>query len=227
MDGPIRIFVGTCDGMEKSDLALHWSVHKHSTLPYEITFMHAHKEGTPWQGWSIGRGPLEPYSKGWATDFTCFRWAIPEAAGFEGRGIYVDTDMVFLKDPAELWNTEMTHPCMAVPRADVILFNCADPFWSGECWPDLDKMRRSGWMVPRYKKLVKEHSALGPLSPKWNCMDGRGMSQETCLYHWTDMRRQPWKPFPGRFRYPDHPNADLFWQYYEEAKENMEALQRA
>ena len=40
----------------------------------------------------------------WFTDFTNFRWAIPEVCSFNGKAIYVDVDEIFLRNPRELFD---------------------------------------------------------------------------------------------------------------------------
>lgn len=220
MDDPIRIFVGTDERMEKSDLVLEHTVRKHASQPVEITWMRA--EVPPDDGWKIGRKPRKPYSgQGWATDFTCFRWSVPERAGFEGRAIYLDTDMLLLGDIAELWRTKMTHPMMTPGRPDVILFDCA-AFKSMGFWPSIEQMKRSGSSTGEYRRLLAAHGKIGKVSKDWNCIDGRGFSEHTKLVHYSNMRVQPWKPWPEAFKYPlKHPDLKmdaLFWKEYEEAR---------
>ena len=43
----------------------------------------------------------------WLTGFTNYRFAIPHFAGGSGRAIYNDVDQIYLRDPAELFDTDM------------------------------------------------------------------------------------------------------------------------
>ncbi len=175
--------------------------------------------------WNIERPYGEPYSgKGWATDFTCFRFAVPELCEFQGRAIYVDTDMIFLSDPAELWNTKTRKAweCAGM-RTDVSVINCSD-FLGAEWWPSIMQMRASGSGLRRYIDILKTNGFMGHgISPDWDCMDGRGYRPgSTKLIHYTDMRTQPWFPYPKVFDYTQphiNPLVCKIWnKYHKEAK---------
>jgi len=228
MTDPVRVYVGTDPNMKKAEMALEYSIRKHCSTDVEIVWMDYARGGT-WDGWNIGRERGHPYAKkGWATDFTCFRFAIPEACGFEGRAIYLDVDMILLKDIRELFDLPLERPLMATPAGgyDVILIDCAafkDQLW----WPTIDRMKVNTWRRKDYELLLEQHEFVSKTVPeKWDCRDGRGYDpKETALVHYTDMNTQPWKPYPETFTYPDHPRqdmVDLFWSLYEEAKKQTE-----
>lgn len=119
----------------------------------------------------------------------------------------------------------MAFPVLIPGRFDVILYDCA--FFEGEeWWPSIAQMKPSGWKIQDYIKLLKEHEMIGPLSPVWNCCDGEGYDPaKTGLIHYTNMRTQPWKPYPTEFEYPPHPRPDMvaLWEmYYEEGLKNLD-----
>lgn len=225
---PVKVFVGTDSHMIKADTALEYSIRKHCSVPVEFVWMD-YARGAIWDGWDIGRERGKPYSsQGWATDFSCFRFAIPEANGFKGRAIYLDADMVVLKDINQLFTYPMNHPVLVTPkRFDVILFDCA-AFKDLSWWPSIEEMKKNHLNVQDYQKLLVEHDFVGAELPlDWNCCDGIGYDPEkTCLIHYTNMHTQPWKPYPDVFKYPPHPRPDmvqLWWKIYEEAMhENAE-----
>lgn len=219
-DDVVKVYVGTDPRMKKAEIALEQSIRANTSAEVEIIWMN-YASGGVWGGWNIGREHGQPYSKeGWATDFSCFRFAIPEANQFSGRAIYLDADMILLKDIREFFDFPMRSPVLITPRGfDVILFDCA-AFKDLEWWPSIETMKASGWKIPHYHKLLAEHNMIGALPIKWNCCDGDGyVPGYTGLIHFTDMHTQPWKPYPDVFDYPPHPRPDIvaLWQkYYED-----------
>lgn len=96
-----RVFVGTDQRMGPAERALERSIRAHSGIPAELNWMRAGQG--QFGGWHMRRRAERPYSgSGWPTEFTPFRFAVPELAGFKGRAIYLDADMV-LGDIRELW----------------------------------------------------------------------------------------------------------------------------
>jgi len=229
----IRIFVGTDSRMGKAETVLEHSLKKHSSEPINIHWMRAEdlgfEIGNESGKWNIGRKAGKPYtSPGWATDFTCFRFAVPELCGFEGKAMYLDADMYVRRDIAELWNTPTTRGYSCVgPRTDVAVLRC-DRFTFPE-WPSLGQIKRSAWKIGDYCKLLQKYGQyeLGALPNKWDCLDGKGYHPEkTALVHFTNMRTQPWKPWPESFNYPPHPCkavVDEFWSLYKEATREVQA----
>lgn len=216
----IKVYVGTDPHMRKAEIALEQSIRSNTKSEVDIIWMDYGRGGL-WSGWDIGRDHGKPYAEeGWKTDFSCFRFAIPEANGFKGRAIYLDVDMILVRDIKDFFNYPMGLPVLIPPRGfDVMLFDCEN-FDGEDWWPSIDKMKKSGWLIEDYAKLLSDHKMLGTLSPVWNCCDGEGYDPATTgLIHFTDMRTQPWKPYPDVFKYPPHPRPDMvaIWQkYYDE-----------
>lgn len=226
MSDSVKVFVGTDPNMGKAELALEHSIRKTCSTDVEIVWMD-YARGGIWEGWNIGREKGKPYSnEGWATDFTCFRFAIPEANNFEGRAIYLDVDMILVRDIREFFDEPMDRPVMITSKGyDVMLFDTA-AFKDQDWWPSLDEMKSSGKEVGEYHHLLKEHQMLSTQLPlRWNCCDGKGYDPEvTGLIHYTNMNTQPWKPYPDSFAYPPHPRPDMveLWEkMYKEATESL------
>lgn len=126
MSGEVaRIYVGTDERMGKAERVLEHSLRRHASIEVEIHWMRAGDPG--FEGWEIGRKPGAPYSGGsWSTDFTCFRFAVPEVAGFQGRAIYLDADMLVLADVRELWDRRRRRPWTCPGgRSEVSVIDCA------------------------------------------------------------------------------------------------------
>lgn len=223
----IKVYVGTDPRMKKAEIALEYSIRSQTQSKVDIIWMDAARGGL-WGGWNIGRDPGNPYpEEGWATDFSCFRFAIPEANGFKGRAIYLDVDMILIRDIKELFNFPMGFPILITPKGfDVMLYDCSAFEDERDWWPSIEEMKKSGWNISNYAQLLLKHQMVGPLSPIWNCCDGVGYSQDIGLVHFTDMNTQPWKPYPERFAYPPHPCPDMvaLWEkFYEEGLKHLSA----
>lgn len=213
----IKVYVGTDPYMKKAEIALENSIRANTKSEVEIIWMD-YARGGAWAEWNIGRERGHPYAKeGWATDFSCYRFAIPEVNGFQGRAIYLDVDMILVRDIKEFFNYPMGFPVLITPAGyDVMLYDC-EQFQDEDWWPTLEQMKKSGWGINDYAKLLVDHQMVGPLSPVWDCCDGIGYDPDrTGLIHFTNMRTQPWKPYPEVFDYPPHPRPDMvaLWQKY-------------
>lgn len=222
MSQPIRVFVGTspADDIE-AERTLRYSIEKHTSRPVEFTWMHS--EHPPyWSGWD---------QSSWATPFSGYRWSVPEAAGFTGRAIYIDVDMLCLADLAELYDREIPDGKCVLGRGDWRL--CVS-LW------DCERTRKLGWIPPiaQLKRKAGWHRTLNRSAPpfqatmgaEWNCTDGRGLTsenrefaiEEIKILHFTERRSQPWRPAwaARRLQFQDHRRPDLvqLWQkYHEEA----------
>lgn len=208
---PIKIFVGSEPGNEDAEIALEYSLRKTTSGPWSLTWM---SDGIPcslWQHWNKGRDCRKQNTRrGWKTNFSAFRWAIPELCDFAGRAIYLDVDQIVLKDIRQMWELDMggcSYLAINPIRTDVMLLDCTQ--FAGEWWPRIAEMRPSGRLQQQYRKLVNQHTQVGALDGIYNCLDGDGYSDETRLVHYTEMRTQPWKPFPEAIRYKQHPHAEL------------------
>jgi hypothetical protein len=201
------------------------------------SFWHSDGEG---QGW---------VTREWATPFSCFRWAIPAYCNFEGRAIYMDSDVIVMSDIAGLWTQPMDAGKVALAKGGgswrycVSLWDCAAA--KGHMLP-LDKLRSD----PNAHRGMVSYFANRPnltqaFSGDWNCLDGEGHRNlkdgRIGAIHYTDMGTQPqlrhalprleregkrhW--FNGQVRqHPRHDLLALFDELLEEATANGYGVQR-
>ncbi len=239
----LRIFVTTCRPMWRVEKALEYTVHKYCTPPFEVTFLrsgdpewltnvdmgipHQDKEAIKKAGcWNIGRDHPRPYTgEGWATPFTCFRFTIPELCGFEGRAIHMDADFIVQNDLREIFEMEMTHPIMSPHhRTDFMLIDCsrmAEMQMMG-MWPSIEEMKVSGDNIEIYRQKLQSYMFIGDAPGEWESWDGKDLTEKSYSIHYTEMRTQPWKPYPEYFDYPLYPDKNagyIFWEEYAEALE--------
>jgi len=185
---PVRIFLGTEDGQDRAERIFVYSVActRDPARRYEIHLM------KNLAGFDRSR---------WRTGFTMYRYAIPDLAGRAGRAIYNDVDQIYLTDPAELFDLEMGgHGYLAVSPRDtsVMLIDCARMagVWNREAAASSTK-----------KALIQaavDAGHAGPLDAGWNARDDELREGASKVVHYTELNRQPWRPFPGEYTY--HPN---------------------
>lgn len=218
----IQIFIASEAGHEKAELTLAYTIKQTTTGPYQIHWMSDALDDPIWRGWNVGRDHRNQNSgQGWKTNFSAFRWAIPELCNFQGRAIYLDVDQILLHDIRQMWQLPMndcSYLAIRPEKTDVMLMDCTK--FQQPWWLPIAKMKPSGKSQRHYRKLVGEHTKVGTLDPIYNCLDGHGFSDKTRLVHYTCMLEQPWHPFPKIIAYRAHrcPTvANLWYKLYNEA----------
>lgn len=196
----IRIFIGCPANNEdlESQAVLEWTLRKHASLPLDIIWMKLSRDPQSfWYSDGKGNGWV---TKGWATPFSPFRWAIPEFCGFEGKAIYLDVDMMAMADIAELWDAP--HPfiggAFAVAKSHKTfccsLFDCAK---AKHFLPPVSRLRSEVGFYRNVRKsfggtaVVEKFGGLG----NWNCLDGEDYKNlhdpDIKLIHCTSIPTQP------------------------------------
>jgi lipopolysaccharide biosynthesis glycosyltransferase len=149
--------------------------------------------------------------QGSRTNFSFARFAIPELAGYEGRGLYLDADMLVFRDIGELWDIPfegasvviqeeipghaVSHqkagaPAKRVKQCSVMLIDCARARWDvHEIVAGLDG--RYTYEELMYELCILPESEIRYAVPfAWNSLEH--FDQDTRLIHYTDMDTQPW-----------------------------------
>jgi hypothetical protein len=156
------------------------------------------------------------------TEFSNYRWMIPELCGYRGRAIFLDSDMVCLADIGDLFDADMGG-CDMLAKAEAykgdrswgmsnILFDCEKcRFPLEDIFREVDAGQYTNTdfqqMTPAF--LTRRPYRIGPLDPAWNSFDVRDAG--TKLIHYTNLRTQPWK-FPG------HVHEELWFQWFNDAR---------
>ena len=224
---PIRIFVGSGDASMVERRTLVYSLRKHTRRPLEIwTYNGTRRVVENEAGETRDCAPwLEIPHRGFVTEFSLFRYLIPELCGHQGKAIYLDSDMVCLGDIGALFDTRLdgadfaarpnAYPEIAPERwaLSVLVIDC------GRCRFDLprifDHIAAGRFTYPEFAQLGRRTKGYLPYSIRalpdcWNSFDR--YDESTRLIHYTDLDRQPWK-----FRY--HAYGDLWFRYLREAME--------
>lgn len=235
----VRIFVGcdpnNCD-LEQM-MVLDYSVRKHTRHPVEITWMQlSHDPGSAW--YSDQETGAGWHTQKWATPFSGFRWAIPEACNFEGRAIYMDADVVVLCDVAELWAHPMNDDAIVAAKGGASLARLCTCVWDNKKarshLPPLKEFRADPDGHRKMMQLIKENPRLvQPYLDSYNNIDGEDLPiGRIKILHYSDMGTQfshkyalPRLEAAGQKHWFDgkimpHPRpelAALFDHYYQEA----------
>ena len=192
----IKLFVGCSANGEDAEAQalLEYTLRKHHPAnDIELTWMMLSKDvSSPWysnparqEGWN---------TKGWATPFSAFRWAIPHVCGFEGRAIYTDVDKVFMADIFDLWNQQIPPGKCLLMKDDkhscVILYDCAA---AKKYIPAFETLRRTEGMYRNVRRTIG--AAAANFTGNWNCLDGENYPTlahpDIKIIHFTKVETQP------------------------------------
>jgi hypothetical protein len=191
IESPVRVFVGSTPAQMLAVKVLEYSIRKYASMSVEV--------------FPLFRAPLEyPMPKDPAnrprTPFSFQRFVIPSLKGFQGRAIYVDSDMQVFRDIRELWTLPFDGADLLAarepgdtgrrPQFSVMLLDCERLRWNlTEIVGRLD----SGEL--NYEKLMYQMAVAGrveaAIDPRWNSLE-RYEDAKTALLHYTDMNTQPW-----------------------------------
>ncbi|KAA0685040.1 glycosyl transferase [Neorhizobium sp. P12A] len=200
-DDTIRVFVGTDRSQMLAVNVLEYSIKRHTTAKVEVFGM----LDLPVPA------PTDPRN-GQRTGFSFSRFTIPALNGYKGKAIYMDADMIVMRDIRDLWNIpfdgakiivqqEVKHaeastakegaPAARKKQCAVMLIDCAACHWKIE---DIIQGFDDGKY--NYDQLMSEFCILNENEVKygvpfeWNSLEH--WDQSTCLLHYTDVYTQPW-----------------------------------
>lgn len=200
---PVRVFVGTDTSQILAVKVLEHSIKRHTQLPVEVI---------PMCDLPITK-PKDP-RQGQRTGFSFSRFCIPKLAGYRGRAIYMDADMLVFKDIRELWEMpfdgakviiqedlneyqsvgtaqKAVAPKKRIKQCAVMVLDCGRLDW------DIEKIIRGldtgeyDYASLMYDMCLLQESEIKYGVPfRWNSLEH--FDSTTCLIHYTDMATQPW-----------------------------------
>jgi hypothetical protein len=191
LESPIRIFVAATEAQMLSVRVLEYSIRKHASMTINIFPLHHSKIEIP-SPKSLNNQPRTPFS--------FQRFLIPAIRGYQGRAIYLDSDMQVFKDIRLLWTLPSEGAALLAarkprdsqrhPQFSVMLLNCELLKWDIQA---IVKALDEGQLT--YDQLMYKMSIVegihADIDPAWNSLE-RYVSGETALLHYTDMNTQPW-----------------------------------
>ncbi len=220
----IKVFIGSGEASLLERKTLIYSLRKHSQRDLDIYVINGTHNAIELNDQEPFLAPLSlrlKYRN--VTEFSLYRYLIPEICGYQGKAIYLDSDMICLTDIGELFDTLINGCDFLAKRAaysrlntdmwglSVMLIDCE------QCKFDLetifDEIDRGLYSYTEFSgmspKFLAHHPyKIGEMNPHWNVFDY--WDDQTKLIHYTDLYRQPWK-------YPNHPYGELWFEYFNEA----------
>jgi hypothetical protein len=183
MPDTIRVFVGATEDQWLPTKVLEHSIRIHTSGPVEVMPLH--------------ESPIKiPATDKTPTPFSLQRFLPPELCHFEGRAIYLDSDMVVYTDIRELWEHDMGEArvcCCEGWQTAVTLYDCRVGWRISEI---VAKLNSGEW---QYNKLINykyEPTAAHSLSKLWNVIDRpfrrNILNPDAKLRHFTWLPLQPW-----------------------------------
>jgi hypothetical protein len=198
---PIRVYVGADRSQQLAIAVLEYSIKRHTGAEVQVVPMVDLPVPLP-------RDPRN----GQRTGFSFSRFCIPKLAGYSGRAIYMDADMLVLRDIRELWDIpfdgcrvviqkEVKYEAETTAKAGapakrrkqcaVMLLDCARLDWDiSAIVADMDA-GRYGYEELMYELCVLREDDIKYGVPfEWNSLEH--WDAETRLIHYTDVNTQPW-----------------------------------
>jgi hypothetical protein len=200
MTETIDVYVGADRSQLLAVAVLEHSIRRHTRRPVQVSPL-------------IDLDLPEPRDirQGSRTNFSFARFAIPELAGYSGKGLYLDADMLVFRDIGELWDIPfcggsvviqeeipehaISHqkagaPAKRVKQCSVMLIDCERARWDvHQIVAGLDG--RYTYEELMYQLCILPESEIRYAIPfAWNSLEHH--DETTRLIHYTDMDTQPW-----------------------------------
>jgi hypothetical protein len=224
--GPVKIFIGSGEQSLLERKVLIYSLRKHTRRNLEITVFNGTHNAVETDDQPPVLAPLPLHLKYRnQTEFSLYRYLIPELCSFQGRAIYLDSDMVCLADIGNLFDLSMgAHDFLAKREyaesngekmwgLSAMLINCEKSrFPLAEIFSEIDQGLYSYTEFSQMGQRFLAHHPyqIGELDASWNVFDR--CDPGTRIIHYTNLSTQPWK-------YGGHPFGEVWFSYLRDARE--------
>lgn len=185
-----HILIGAARAQKLPALVCEYSIRRQTKM--DVSVLHSYAKPAP--------EPLSIKNRS-RTGFSFVRFTLPERAGFNGMGCYLDSDMILRADIAELFALWQAPVTVTGNLPAVLVVDCkAVPWKTSEILENLDEG------VFSYEKLMSLN-AFGYVARTipncWNSLDA--CPEGAKILHFTDMGRQCW-------RVRDHRPVSALWR---------------
>lgn len=220
----VNIFIGSGEQSLLERKVLIYSLRKHTQRDLDIYVFNGTHNAVEKNGETPTPAPLPLHLKYHnLTEFSLYRYLIPELCAFQGKAIYLDSDMICLSDIGKLFDAPLDgYDFLAKSEAytqngetmwgtSVMLIDCERcRFNLDETFKKIDKGFYTYSEFSQFgRKFLSHHPYnIGKLDPSWNVFDRAESS--TKLIHYTNLFTQPWK-------YPNHPYGEIWFSYFHQA----------
>lgn len=195
----IRVYIGTEESQYIAARVLQWTINKHgksSGVDRQVDFMSGVSESLP--------VPRDKHNRQ-RTPFSFNRFAIPGLAGYRGRALYLDADMIVFDDIAKLWDIEFgKHKILCTTQTktppgfqkgrqtSVMLLDCNRLNWDAtQIIKGLNDGHYTYEQLMHRMCIIKPDEIADSIPPEWNCLEH--YESTTKLLHYTNMPVQPWR----------------------------------
>lgn len=219
---PVVVFIGSGEASKLERKVLQYSLQKHSSRNLDIRVFNGTHNAIERQGREPELTPMPLHIKYRnVTEFSLYRYLIPEMMNHQGRAIWLDSDMVALADIGELFDADLGgNDYLAKSEHEagqwttsVMLLDCQRARFDLQLiFDEIDQGLYSYRDFSRYTDKFSAHhpSKIGSIDPHWNSFDYH--DHQTKLIHYTRLHTQPWK-------HRNHPYGQLWFDYFKEAQE--------
>jgi hypothetical protein len=197
---PIQIFVGASDTELIPFLVLKHSIESHSSRPVNVQRLPL-----------VRKKPKHRRNRP-RTPFSFSRFLIPSLMNFEGKAIYLDSDMLVFSDITDLYNHKLGDKHLGVTvqhrppekwksnsqfqmgrQFSVMVIDCEKSQWKiDEIISSLNSGDYSYHDLMYSMKITAEDKIDDSIDPSWNSLENYD-SSSTKLLHFTVVPTQPWK----------------------------------
>ncbi len=220
----VKIFIGSGEQSLLERKVLIYSLRKHTQRDLDISVFNGTHNSVEKDGQPPLAAPLPLHLKYRnLTEFSLYRYLIPELCSFQGRAIYLDSDMICLADNSALFDLAMEGCDFLAKREyaesdgekmwglSVMLIDCERSRFPLQ--NIFDEIDRGVFTYTEFSQMGKRFLAhhpyqIGELDPSWNVFDR--VDSDTKIVHYTNLFTQPWK-------YYGHPHGELWFSYLHEA----------
>jgi hypothetical protein len=224
VDSPVRLFIGSGEASLLERKTLIYSLREHTQRELDIYVFNGTHNAVEHNDEAPVPAPLSlrlKYRN--VTEFSNYRFLIPQICGFQGRAIYLDSDMVCLHDIGDLFDQPLDGSDFLAKKEayagsdrwglSVMLIDCGRCRFDqeaifGEIDQGLYTFEEFHQMAPVF--LQRHPYRIGGLDSNWNMFDYHDST--TKLIHYTALLTQPWK-------FPRHPYGELWFRYFRQAIE--------
>jgi len=207
-DEIMRIYVGADRSQALAIPVLEYSIKRHTTAKVEVIPM-----------LDLPVPQSKDPRNGQRTGFSFSRFCIPKLAGYRGKAIYMDADMLVFSDIRELWGIPFDGakiviqkevkfeevstqkagaPSKRKKQCAVMLLDCDRLDWEIEkIVADMDAGKYNYEELMYDMCLLSEGDVKYGVPFEWNSLEH--WDSETRLIHYTDVYTQPWTAVGNRF----------------------------
>lgn len=222
MKQPIKVFIGSGEASLVERKVAIYSLRKHTKRDLDIYVFNGTHNAIELNDQDPILAPMSlkiKYRN--VTEFSLYRYLIPQICNYQGRAIYIDSDTVCLSDISELFEARLSGNDFLAKREStetwglsVMLIDCEKTRFDLEAYcSEIDQgLYRYADFNQMNSRFLQYHSfSIADLDPNWNQFDF--CDSNTKLIHYTNLCTQPWKA-------SNHPFGELWFQYFNEAIES-------